>query len=195
MILAITGGIGCGKSEVLKVLANKGWEVLDADDVAHNILSDPDFIQNVIIPKFGKNVLNGNVINRKKLGQIVFSDKTLLDYLNSYMHPPIMEIIDVWISTLKESGIDGAVAIPLLFETGWLGDWDYVICISSDENIVRERLYKRNLSDAQIDSRISNQMALSEKEKLSDIVIKNNSDIAALQEEIDKMVRCLDEIV
>ena len=94
MLVALTGGIGCGKSTVLDIFCKNDWRTLDADDVAHLVLENYEFVYSNIIPYFGKSVVTvDGIVDRKKLADIVFSDLVKLHYLEDKMHPYIFDYI------------------------------------------------------------------------------------------------------
>ena len=179
--IAITGGIGCGKSETARVLRRDGVPVLDADDVAREIVipgSDP--LRN-IAERFGSSVLDehGGLL-RQKLADIVFRDPVALADLNRIVHPLVREAMRLWVRQQRAAGRACAGVVPLLFEIGAENEWDGVICITSSVEVTRKRMRERGWSDDEITRRMAAQMNLEEKMRRADLVIQNDESLAGL---------------
>ena len=181
MIIGITGGIGCGKSEVLNILDGLDWQTLDCDFIAHSLLLNPKFIREVIEPRFGSSVFDaeGNV-NRKQIAEIIFSDDEQRRFLNQSMHPIILSNVRVWKDEIRKLNQNGAVAMPLLFETNFTEEWDAIVCLASDEKMVEQRLLGRGWSLEHIQKRLLSQFPLETKIELSTDVIYNNGSLIDL---------------
>ncbi|HKL22608.1 MAG TPA: dephospho-CoA kinase [Tichowtungia sp.] len=178
--LALTGGIACGKSETGRILAEKGFAVLDADTLAHGLMAAGMPVYRKVVDRFGPDTVGENgELDREALGRIVFSNPDALQDLNAIVHPAVIEVAEEW---KKQQAGDAAVLVPLLFEAGWTAGWSAIICVSTDEQTVFQRLEKRGLSEDEARKRISAQMPLSEKEKRADFIIKNNDTLDALRE-------------
>ncbi len=132
IVIGVTGGIGCGKSEVGRILGTMGFAICDADRMAHGLMRKGSPVFQEIINHFGDEILDAQgEIARSILGEIVFEDPTGRAVLNGLVHPPVRTALAEWISKMRLSGMDAAVEIPLLFESGMesLG-WDAVFCVS-----------------------------------------------------------------
>lgn len=191
--VAITGGIACGKSLFSRYLAEKGVDILDADDVVHALEAPGGAAVAAIRSAFGEKVVRADGgIDREALGALVFGDSEARERLNSVVHPLVKQAIRDWLggpdSRLK------AVAIPLLFEVGWEVDWDVVICLVSSEAVQAERLMRsRGLSAAQARERIAAQMPVADKAARSHLVVNNNAGADALAREASRVYRFLTE--
>ncbi|MBT5855544.1 dephospho-CoA kinase [bacterium] len=130
MIIGVTGKAGSGKSEATAILkAHLQANVIDLDKIGHQLLMDPQVI-NEIEATFGTDVIQGNVVDRKKLGAIVFSESHSLESLNSIMHPRIKSEVEKRLDESQKTVlIDGA----LLHEIGLIECCDEIILIESDE--------------------------------------------------------------
>lgn len=181
IVIGLTGGIACGKSEVGRILEKMGFEVCDADRVAHDLMISGTSVYQRIVAYFGDQVLaESGEISREKLGRIVFENPAQLSRLNRLVHPAVRQVLEQWILMRRENGENAAVQIPLLFESGMNDlDWDGIVCVSSPEIQAIERLEKRGISEPEARMRIASQMELSKKEQLSDRVIHN---LGTLQE-------------
>lgn len=189
IILGLTGGIACGKSEVGRILQQNGFAVLDTDTLAHELMTAGGPVFKTVVKRFGESVLGADgEIDRKELGKIVFENPDALKALNELVHPAVIEAAEQW--KAQQRG-DAAVMVPLLFETGWTNGWSAIICVSAEEEVVFQRLEKRGLSEAEARKRIAAQMPLTEKEKQSDFILKNNETLDALRNETVKVLEAV----
>lgn len=154
MILGITGGTGCGKTTLLKVIEEKGGLVLDCDAIYHQLLTRDDKLLNAIEARFPGTVENG-ALQRKKLGTIVFSDEIALMDLNRITHGAIKaEVLRLLKTAPKLAAID-AIA---LFEGGLADLCDLIVAVTAPEEVRVQRLMKRdNISEDYARSRIGAQ--------------------------------------
>ena len=172
---AITGNIASGKSQVEKIISEK-YPVYDADKIAHKILENlKDF--------YGYDVFTDGKIDRKKLGELVFSNPDLKKKLEEIVHPQVkQEILKIFEQDLPVVFI----SIPLLFETGFDRLFDKIIFVSADSKLRLERLMKRNnFTKEEALRRIQSQGAEEEKIQKSDFVICNNSTLTDLKTQTD----------
>ncbi len=193
VVLGITGGIACGKSEVARILREMGFKVCDADHVAHELMAKGTSVYRAIVDWLGEQVLaDDGEISRPTLGRMVFDDPALLLQLNRLVHPAVRVVLAQWIAERRANAENAAVQIPLLYESGMeVLDWDAVICVSSTDEQIRERLGKRGFADAEASRRIAAQMPLKEKENLSDHVIHNFGTLHELEQATRKTVESL----
>lgn len=170
--IAITGNIASGKSVVQSFLVEKGYKVLDTDDVSHEILN----IKNAPLYEAFKDydVFENGEFSRVKVGQLIFSDKAARKKITSIMYPQISERIEkFFVENCDEKFI--FVGIPLLFESGMQNLFDKIIFVYADDEIRLERLLKRNnYSLEHAKARINSQMPQNQKIKQSNYVINNN---------------------
>ncbi len=192
MIIGLTGGLGCGKSEVAKILKKRGLMVISADEVAHHLLEE-DFVKSRIREIFGEVVFTPNgKVDRKKLAGIVFSDEEKLHKLNSILHPLIRRVINAEIAKARERGENLVVEIPLLLESKGAYDVDVIVVVSAPLNKVIKRLKeKRGWSEEEIKRRLSKQMPLKQKERLADHVIRNDGTLADLEAKVNALLEKL----
>ncbi len=182
VLAAVTGGIGCGKSEVGRVLAAHGAAVLDADEVARTVTAPGGEAWAAVAEAFGRDVLRPDgTLRRKRLGERVFADPGELDRLNRIVHPPVIARCRAWGAQRRDEGRDAAVLVPLLFEAGLREGWSAVVCVSAAPETVRRRLRERGLDERQIAAREAAQWPLAEKERQSDYVIRNDGSMAELE--------------
>lgn len=194
--VAITGNIASGKSELEKLLQQKGYKVFDTDEISHDLTAnDAEVISR--IKKIFKNhdiLSQDGEISRPKLGKLVFSDKNLLAKIESILHPAIKyrieRIFDEWQS---EKVI--FVSVPLLFEKKFDVMFDKVILVTADEDKRLSRLLKRSNYDINhARSRIQSQITQEEKISLSDYLIDNNSKIEDLEPQLELILSKLNSL-
>lgn len=187
--IVITGGIACGKSTVTETLKNRGWTIIDTDLITHDLQREGTETYKKIVDAFGKCIINTDKsINRRLLGQLVFSDLDQRQLLNSILHPVIRELwrteLNHQLEVLKNPKV--VVVIPLLFEVEQEGNFDTVVCVACNEKLQKQRLKQRGLSDDDIDMRLKSQLDISTKASKSSIVIWNNGSIEHLQQQINQ---------
>ena len=183
MVIGVTGGIACGKSEVGRILEGMGYCVNDADYVAHALMAKGTGIFKDIVAYFGNRILSDDgEISRSALGAIVFEDTDKRERLNALIHPAVRSELERWISEQRTRGNQAAVQIPLLFESGMNDlDLDGIICVSATDEIILERLRSRGIDRDAAVKRIRSQMPLEEKELLSDCIIRNFGTLQELE--------------
>ncbi len=184
IVLAITGGIGCGKSEVGRILKTMGFAVCDTDRVAHDLMKKGTPVYQQVVDFFGTHILSDDeAISRPILGKSVFENPDKREILNLLVHPAVREYLKQWVADVRLKNQNAAVLIPLLFESKMESmGWDAVICVSSSEQQVLSRLEKRGLGRREVGQRISAQMPLEEKGKQSDHVIRNIGSLKELEQ-------------
>ncbi|MCF7793550.1 MAG: dephospho-CoA kinase [Candidatus Cloacimonetes bacterium] len=184
-LIAVTGGIACGKSAVCKWFENKNIKVYYSDKLAHEVLQENDVIQK-LTDNFGDEILSNGKIDRKKLGKLVFNNPQKLAKLNRVIHPEVLRKIH---EIILFSDSDYLVfEIPLLFESGLQNAFDLSMNIFSEECNQVERIEKRDkLSTNEGLQRIQAQMNSYDKQKLADINIENNGTIAELNQKLNNL--------
>lgn len=189
MIIGITGGIASGKSTVSNYLIRCGYSVVDADQVARQVVAPGTSGLKKIVQTFGPKILTGDGrLNRQKLGQMVFDSPNQLQRLNEILQPLIRQEIIRQLTALQRADHQLIfLDAPLLFEQHYDALCDLVMVVVVSPAIQLERLMKRNqLTVEQAESRIKSQMPLAAKEALSDLVIDNNSTIARTERQVQQ---------
>ena len=189
-ILGITGGIACGKSEAGRILTEEGFEVLDTDLLAHEVMKAGTAVFDRVVEQFGKSVLGSDgEIDRTQLGAIVFDYPPARKALNWLVHPAVIDATEEWVAARRATGSEAAALVPLLFEIGWTQGWDAVVCVAAGEDVVFQRLEKRGLDGTEARKRIAAQMPLAEKKNRADFIIENNGSLDALHREILNLLK------
>jgi len=141
--IGLTGGIGSGKSTATKYFSQLDVPIIDADEISHELTKPGTPVYKKIIRYFGEEILNKNKqIDRKKLGQLIFSDKKQRLWLENLIHPCVRKQINKNLKLLKTPYC--IIAIPLLFETKFPPKIDRVLVIDCPKNIQIQRLCKRS---------------------------------------------------
>lgn len=193
-VIGLTGGIGSGKSTVSKFLAHLGAVVIDADKVGHEVFKPGTKAWQEVVDAFGQGIISADgTIDRRKLGEIVFSNPGARAKLNQVMHPLIYEQVK---SRMEEYGRKGAAIIiveaPLLLEVGWKSLVDEVWVTSASEATVIKRLKEqKGLSEAQSLARIRAQLTDEERIRQADVVIDTDCALDELKERVEALWRKL----
>jgi dephospho-CoA kinase len=197
--LGITGGIGCGKSEVCRMLKKRGIPIIRADQVAKLMVDTKETIKSQIKETFGKDVyLPNGELNRKKMAQIVFNDESAKLKINKIVHPHVIKYQQQTLERLKKTGkFDVAgVEAALIYEAKSDTQFDFIIVVYAETETIIKRIAGRDGFDKnEILKRITSQMDLSEKVKRADYVIHNNGTIQELEEEVVKLLVWLQDKV
>ena len=186
LIVALTGGIGSGKTTVGSIFAGLGAVVVDSDQIAREVVERGSEGFNLIVAEFGDGILKDGDINRSALGELVFADADKLRKLEAITHPLIRQEFS---RIVEESPKDSIIInqIPLLVESKHEYNFDYVITVSVSDAIRRERLLARGLSQGQIQARLNAQASDIQRESIADHVIENSGDLAALTQEVERV--------
>lgn len=178
-VIAITGGFGTGKTTVAQMFKELGASVLDVDMLVRELEQPSKPAWKKIVESFGEKILlPDQSLNRKELARIVFSNLEQLQCLNSLVHPLVLKETKKRVNQLKKKNKNRLVVvdIPLLFEVGEEGYFDFVIVVAAEESRVIERLVQnRNLSIEEIKQRMKAQIPLEKKASRAHFVIDNNN--------------------
>lgn len=184
--IALTGGIGAGKSLVGEFLEELGAVVIDSDQLARQVIErgTPGF--DSVVATFGDSILKDGDIDRSKLAEVVFQDESARLKLENIIHPRVRELATSIAAKVPDSGVI-VNQIPLLFETSGGGRFDLVITVFSDLEIRKSRLRERGLKDYEIEKRIAAQASDEERASIADYVIPNNGSIEDLERAVSDM--------
>jgi len=182
--IALTGGIATGKSTVAKIFNEFGFEIIDADKIAHEIL-DKNYLE--IQKLFGLEFVKDKKVDRKALGGLIFSDKEAKKALEALLHPQIYKEIQR-LSQIKDNlKKPYLVDIPLFFETNRY-PIDKTIVVYTPREIQLERLQKRdNSTKEEAQKRIDSQIDIETKKQKATYLIDNSRDLNSLQLECVKV--------
>ena len=190
--IAITGGIGSGKTLAAKYVAEMGYPIFSCDEINRDLLSNPEYIEK--IKNAFPNCVNDDKIDKKSLKNTVFGDKTALKTLNTIAHPLIMKQL---FSVMEKCEGEFVFAeVPLLFEGNYEKDFDEIIVITRDlDERIKAVKARDGFSEQEIKSRIAVQFDYSNLENriqnLTAHVIKNDGDMYSLKNKIQTLIKRL----
>ncbi|PHS17663.1 MAG: dephospho-CoA kinase [Blastopirellula sp.] len=190
LVIGILGGIASGKSQVAQMLAELGAEVLNADQVGHQVLLEPE-IKSAIEKRFGSSVFDADQqIDRQRLAGIVFgedqhSKQALLD-LEKITHPAIGKKLAEKILEIRQNELTPAIVLdaPVMLKSGWNCFCDSILFVASEHQDRVGRAAERGWSQADFDAREANQEKLNEKQKMADYIIYNTGTIDELRQQV-----------
>ena len=170
--VAVTGGIGAGKTTVSNLFEKIGIPVFNSDEIAKELMHNDKQLKSDIIKAFGNESYINNELNRAYLSDIVFNDETLLNKINSIVHPQVGKEFNQWLLNQQSKYIIYESAI--IFENNSEDLFDKIICVIAPEEDVISRVMKRNsFSRDKVISIISNQLPDQVKINKADYIIEN----------------------
>ena len=172
-VIALTGGIGSGKSLVANYFYSLGAEVIDADQLARQAIERGSEGFDQVISEFGDVILKDGDIDRRAIGEIVFSDPIKRKALEAIIHPKVQQALTQARNSLNENQIL-IYEIPLLVETNAASKFDKVITVEAPLELRIQRLKSRGLLQSDIEKRISNQATPEQRRAIADIQIEND---------------------
>lgn len=191
MIIGLTGSIATGKSTVSRMLKQKGYPIVDADEISRHVVEPGSSVLDEIEEAFGSHVLlpDGS-LNREKLGSLIFNNEEKRKKLNGIIHPAVRkEMIRQKEEWLEKGSNTVIMDIPLLFESKLQSYVDKIIVVSANPSIQKERLIARNgYSAEEADARINSQLPIAEKELGADAVIDNNGTVEETANQLDEIL-------
>ena len=189
MAVAVTGGIGAGKSETLRAFARHGAAVISSDDIVHDLLRDDPEVRRAVVDRLGEGVLGADgSIDRGRVGRLVFSDPEALRWLEELLHPRVVARYLHWREQLAEQPEPPTVCVtevPLLYEVGGESRFDKVVVVTASPD-VRITRHIGPLRD-----RERRLMSDEEKAARADFVYVNDGSRAELDEFVAGVVAAL----
>lgn len=189
-VIALTGGIACGKSTVSGMLSLLGASIIDADQISRSLTAPGGAALPAIRQAFGDSVFHADgTLDRPALSAVVFADKAAIEKLNAITHPLVKQEMETQLDHCRKQGAPLVVLdVPLLFEANMQHMGDLVACVTAPEEVQIDRMRTRNgFTREEALSRIRNQMPVCEKARLSDIVIDTNKPLEQLQKEVEQL--------
>lgn len=192
MIYGLTGGIGSGKSTVANILRDKGFTVLDADEIGREVTAKGQPLLRMLVNEFGIEIIQEDgTLNRRLLAEIVFGDRAKTRRLNEMVQTAILVKAIERAHKLQLTDMKKVIFfdVPLLFEAGWDRYVKEVWLVTAPEDVRIERVEVRDgLTEAEIRKRIRLQMSEEEKMERSDVIIENDEGMAKLMMQVDKAI-------
>ncbi len=188
-LIGLTGGAGSGKSTVAEMFRELGAAVVDADEATHAVYAPgtPGF--ETVVREFGEEFVRNGKIDRKKLGEVVFSDPAQRRRLNAIVHPLVRQ----WMAERTAEAVEGGAEVviqdvPLLFENGLQGLFSGTVLVYARPAIqVRRLIEERGLSAARADAVLAAQMPIDEKRPLADFVIDNDGSLDETRRQVEEV--------
>jgi dephospho-CoA kinase len=190
--VAITGGIGSGKSTFANYIASKGYVVINADDISKDILTFDDNTKNKIIKEFGSDSYKEGKLNKKFIAVQVFSNPAKLNKLNSILHPRVLQKIDTLIEKKYKDEKIVFIEAALIYEADIEKKFDYVVLVTANFNIrLKRSVESGKFNEEDFINRDRNQIPQEEKEKRADFIFSNNGSKKDLIKKADLLLLTL----
>lgn len=184
--VALTGGIGSGKSTVAEMLQECGAIVIDSDQLSRDVIERGTPGYESVLAEFGDEILTDGEINRAALAEIVFKDQKKRELLEGIIHPLVRERAESLMRNVPNNSIV-VNQIPLLVETDGAKRFDYIITVSASEDVRRKRLIERGMKEYEIAKRLQAQVDDRAREAIADHVLTNNGSLDDLQRSVEDL--------
>jgi dephospho-CoA kinase len=196
LVVGLTGGIGCGKSEVRKRLLNAGLTVIDADTLAKQLSETDPLIIKSIKEEFGEAMYDAEGhLQRKALAAIVFNDRKKLEILNGIIHPRVISNVERQLEALQQQGKKIVIVEAALhYEVHWNEAMDVMVVVNAPlEKRIAWVMQRDGVDEAAMRQRMATQLPLEEKVKRANYVIENTGDLTALDAAVARLIEWLKE--
>ncbi len=185
LTIGLTGGIAAGKSEALAAFSRLGAATLSSDAVVHELL-DSEPLLGRLVERWGPDVAPDGVVDRARIGEIVFADPEQLAWLEGQIHPLVAERMVEWLGSLPDKTEIAVVEVPLLFEGGRHEVFDTTVAVVSDDEVRRRRAAARG--HALVDEREARQLSQEEKASRAAHVVENNGSVEDLERALSALL-------
>ena len=192
MIYGLTGGIGSGKTTVAAILRDKGYTVLDADEIGREVTAKDEPLLRMLVKDFGIDIIREDgTLDRKLLAEKAFGDKRKMNRLNELVQTAILCRAVEKFHKLSLSDYNKVMFfdVPLLFEAGWDRYMQQIWLVTAPEDVRIQRVEIRDgLTEEEIRERIRFQMSEEEKMERADVIIQNDEGMAKLMAQVEKAI-------
>lgn len=189
--MALTGGVGSGKSTVAGLLAEHGAVIIDADEIARQVVAPGTPGYDAVVARFGAQVVQADgTLDRAALARIVFADDAARADLNGIVHPLVAARSDTLMAAAPKDAIV-VYDVPLLVETGRADEFDRVVVVEADEQTRLARLAARGVPEADARARMAAQASDAQRRAVADEVIGNDGSLDTLRREVGELWRRL----
>jgi dephospho-CoA kinase len=185
LTIGLTGGIAAGKSEALAAFERLGAETISSDAVVHELLDSEPLLSRVT-ERWGAEIAPAGVVDRTRVGEIVFAAPDELSWLEAQIHPLVGERIGSWLASLPEGTDVAVVEVPLLFESGMAGVFDTTVAVVASDPVRRARAEARG--HTLVGEREARQLAQDEKASRAQHVVENDGTLEDLERELSTLV-------
>lgn len=186
IVIALTGGIGAGKSTVAQFFSELGANVVDADQLARIAIQRGSEGFDEVIARFGQEILSNGDIDRKALAAIIFSDPAAKSALEAIIHPRVQALF-AQARAENDPSIPMIYEIPLLVETDAGKKFDFIVTVEADEEVRIARLLERGMFISDIKARLANQASSQSRTSIADAVITNDGDEDHLLRQVENL--------
>ncbi len=190
--VGLTGGLGAGKSEALRALAELGAATLSTDAVVHDLLDGTE-LRELVAGRLGSDVVRDGSLDRSAVAERVFGDDEARGWLEDELWPRVGERVASWrrqVEAAEPPPRAAVVEVPLLFESGMEGVFDRTIAVVADEAVRRERAAARG--HASVGERAGRQLSQVEKAHRADFTVRNDGTLDELKESLSRVLAKLD---
>ena len=190
--VGLTGGLGAGKSEALRVLGDLGAATLSTDAVVHELLASEE-LRDAVVARLGEEVAPGGRLDRSLIAERVFGDEEARAWLEGELWPRVGKRVVEWreeVEALAPAPPAAVVEVPLLFESGMEAAFDKTIAVVADEAIRTERAGARG--HAAVAERTGRQLSQEEKAKRADFEVRNDGTLEELREKLSRVLARLE---
>lgn len=184
--VALTGGIGSGKSAAGDFFEDLGAVVIDADQLARDVIERGTEGFDELVVTFGDDILSNGILDRTKLGQIVFTDAQARKKLEEIIHPRVQAAFNEIVETSPQGAVI-VYQIPILVETAGKDRFDYVITVEATLENRIARLKERGMKGYEIEARMKIQATDAERAKIADAVFNNDGDSDQLLRQVENI--------
>jgi dephospho-CoA kinase len=186
--VGLTGGLGAGKSEALRLLGELGAATLSTDSVVHELLAT-EGLRDQIVDRLGPEVVRDGALDRSAIAERVFGDDEARGWLESTLWPRVGRRVAEWRADVGEDRV-AVVEVPLLFESGMENVFDHTIAVVADEGVRERRAAARG--HASVAERAGRQLTQAEKAERADFTVRNDGSLAELRESLSQVLAKLD---
>jgi dephospho-CoA kinase len=186
--VGLTGGLGAGKSEALRLLGELGAATLSTDAVVHELLAT-DELRDQVVERLGPEVTRDGTLDRSAIAERVFGDDEARAWLESALWPRVGERVAAWRDEVGEHRV-AVVEVPLLFESGMEGVFDHTIAVVAEEGVRESRAAARG--HASVAERAGRQLTQAEKAQKADFTVRNDGSLEELRESLSQVLAKLE---
>lgn len=186
--VGLTGGLGAGKSEALRLLGELGAATLSTDAVVHELLATDD-MRDEVAGRLGPGVLSNGALDRPAIAARVFGDQEARAWLEGVLWPRVGERVAAWRAEVGDVRV-AVVEVPLLFESGMEEVFDSTIAVVADEAVREQRAGARG--HASVDERAGRQLTQAEKAERADFTVRNDGSLAELRDSLSQVLERLE---
>ncbi len=183
-VIGVTGGVGSGKTLVAQYFASWGAALVSGDEIGRLVLDHSPTVRRRLAKVFGPDILKGDQVRRDILAERAFANNDSVLKLNSIVHPPLIRELNKQVAHLRRAGEYPAVVIDAALLAEWGGariHWDALVAVWAPMRLRMKWMRKRGWSDREIRARIRRQMPWTERRKLADFIVKNDSSLTVLK--------------